>query len=72
MTVFFYQGTGDTPLFTALRAGAQEAMEGLLIKGANPDIKNKKGKKAEDEAAHQVIKESLRMYSALLLAMNAG
>jgi len=65
------QNTGDTPLFTAVRAGAQESMEGLLIKGAKPNLKNKQGKKAEQCAANSSIKESLRMYATLLIAMSA-
>jgi len=46
-------------------------MEGLLIKGAKPDIKNKQGKKAEQCAINSSIKESLRMYATLLIAMSA-
>jgi len=58
-------------LFTAVQAGAQEAMEGLLIKGAKPGIRNIKDKRAEDKASNKTIRESLRMYTALLMAMNS-
>ena len=62
---------GETALFTAVQAGAQEAMEGLLIKGAKPGIRNIKDKRAEDKASNKTIRESLRMYTALLMAMNS-
>ncbi|XP_052281533.1 uncharacterized protein LOC127878994 [Dreissena polymorpha] len=64
--------TGDTPLHTALRTGAQEAMEGLLIKGAKPNIPNKDGYRPVDVGKNKEIRESLRMYSTLLIAMSAG
>lgn len=64
--------TGETPLHTALKYGAEEAMEGLLIKGAKSGTTNNDGKKAEDVAKTAKIRESLRMYSTMLIAMSAG
>lgn len=64
--------TGDTPLHTAMKFGAQEAMEGLLIKGSRAVVKNNDGEKPEGVAKTAAIRESLRMYSTMLLAMHAG
>ncbi|XP_052795384.1 uncharacterized protein LOC128228245 isoform X2 [Mya arenaria] len=64
--------TGDTPLHTALATGAQEAMEGLLIKGANTAATNNEKKRPEDVAKNSSIRENLRMYATLLIAMSAG
>lgn len=64
--------TGDTPLHTALRFGAQEAMEGLLIKGAKTRICNLDGKRPEEVAKNEAIRGSMRMYSTMLLAVSAG
>ncbi|KAH3840957.1 hypothetical protein DPMN_114415, partial [Dreissena polymorpha] len=63
---------GNTPLHSALECGAQEAMEALLIKGANPELRNFDKKKPEDVAKHPAIRESLRMYKSLLMAMSHG
>lgn len=64
--------TGDTPLHTALSYGAVEAMEGLLIKGAKASATNKEGKRPDDVAKNVAIKESLRMYATMLIAMSSG
>ncbi|XP_053406153.1 ankyrin-2-like isoform X1 [Mercenaria mercenaria] len=62
---------GDTPLHTAMRCGAVEAMEGLLIKRAKAGQRNKEGKKPEDVAKNVAIKESLRMYATMLIAKSS-
>ncbi|WAQ98590.1 hypothetical protein MAR_022963 [Mya arenaria] len=51
---------GDTPLHTALQTGAQESMEALLIVGAKTNVLNRDGKKAEEVARNNVIKDSLQ------------
>lgn len=63
---------GDTPLHTALRFGAVEAMEGLLIKGAKIDVRNKDDQRPEDVAKNAEIKETLRKYATMLIAMSSG
>ncbi|XP_052794551.1 uncharacterized protein LOC128227765 [Mya arenaria] len=63
---------GDTPLHTALQTGAQESMEALLIVGAKTNVLNRDGKKAEEVARNNVIKDSLQVYATLLLAMDSG
>ncbi|XP_052794595.1 uncharacterized protein LOC128227786 [Mya arenaria] len=63
---------GDTPLHTALQAGAQESMEALLIVGAKTNVLNRDGKKAEEVAKNNAIKDSLQVYATLLLAMDSG
>ncbi|WAQ98623.1 MTPN-like protein [Mya arenaria] len=52
---------GDTPLHTALQAGAQESMEALLIVGAKTNVLNRDGKKAEEVAKNNAIKDSLQV-----------
>lgn len=49
----------------------QEAMEGLLIKGASPDIRNKEGQRAAEVALNASIRESLKMYRGLLIALGS-
>jgi len=50
---------GDTPLHGAIRGKHVNIAKLLIERGAKPDIKNKKGKSAEDEAKdaaiHQII-----------------
>lgn len=47
-------------------------MEGLLIKGAKPGVKNDQGQKAEDVALNKGIRDSLKMYTTLLIALSSG
>lgn len=63
---------GGTPLHTALKYGRQEAMEGLLMKGAKTNVRDKLDKRPDEVAQNGQIKESFKAYAFMQMALTSG
>lgn len=70
----FRNNAGQTPLHKAVLYDRQEAMEALIICGADPNIRDnsEKGLKPEDVAKSTSIRDTLKIYNAMRVAMEHG
>ncbi|KAK3593768.1 hypothetical protein CHS0354_014306 [Potamilus streckersoni] len=71
MKVNQLNGKGETPLHVAVMHNRQEAMEALLMNGANPALKDESGMKPESYAKDPQLARQIQTYSELAAAMKS-